>query len=89
MLISSQAATQLTLPQGSSNTSTNLLPQGNHFLRRLIQFHYSGFTKNMTQSNVIAHDITDVRSSKQVYNNTLLNNGAEIFNSGGYSNSSK
>lgn len=43
----------------------------------------------MTQSNVIAHDITDVRSSKQVYNSTLLNNGAEIFNSGGYSNSSK
>jgi hypothetical protein len=50
--------------------------------------HYappSGFTKNHTNSNIIAHDIVDVRSSKG--NNTLQNNGNEIFNSGGYSNS--
>lgn len=46
----------------------------------------SGFTKNQGAGNLIAHDIIDVRSSK---GNTLLNNGNEIFNSGGYSNSQK
>jgi hypothetical protein len=47
----------------------------------------SGFTKNHGNSNIIAHDIVDVRSSKG--NTTLQNNGNEIFNSGGYSNSQK
>lgn len=47
----------------------------------------SGFTKNHNSSNIISHDIVDVRSSKG--NNTLQNNGNEIFNSGGYSNSQK
>lgn len=41
-----------------------------------------------SSSNVIAHEIIDVRASSKP-NSTLMNNGAEIFNSGGYSNSQK
>lgn len=47
----------------------------------------SGFTKNHTSSNIIAHEIVDVRQPGK--GSTLQNNGNEIFNSGGYTNSQK
>ncbi|CDW74314.1 UNKNOWN [Stylonychia lemnae] len=44
----------------------------------------SGFTKNQgLSSNILAHDIIDVKSK-----GNLANNGNQIFNSGGYSSSS-
>jgi len=43
----------------------------------------SGFTKNQgLTSNILAHDIIDVKSK-----GNLANNGNQIFNSGGYSSS--
>jgi hypothetical protein len=65
------------------------LPPTTHLLGKLFISNQllvlSGFTKNSNSGNIIAHEIVDVRSSKQGGASTLQNGGNEIFNSGGYS----